>query len=141
MTKPTDEEAAARRVLAHRVRIDLREQLLLLDFQARRKRPSLDGIRDICETISRCMDGHLTDYDHKHGTASERTATMLRLRILNAKLVQDNDRWASDIKLLRAALEKSNAQLRASVHLVEAIVAWCDAEHLTIPHELMGPPQ
>lgn len=138
MTKPTDEEAAARRALATKAGIVLREHLQTLDSEARRKCPDLESIRSEYVAIVEDLDAELSKFDHRFGTASEKTATKLRLRILNAKLVQDNDQWASDIKLLQAALEKSNAQVREGVRIVEALVAICHAHSVPIPPDLMG---
>lgn len=143
--KPTDEEAAARRVLARKLATVLREQVPFIEAQFERTRPDLEGIRSTCFAIYEGMDAELSKYDRKHGTQSEKAATKIWLRTLLGRQQVHSDLLESDVKAQQAQLDKGTAQLVEAVAYVEAcqrLVAdmahLCQSHGIPIPPELMG---
>lgn len=142
MNKPTDEEAAARRVLATKLAIDLRERISFLEDEGQRKRPNLEAIRNECQTLRGSIDTLLGKYDAKHGTETEWVATESRLRGFIAKQTAHIDDLTRIVEWQQSQSQKRDALLRGSVDLVESLVKLCQSSGVDIPPALMGePPQ
>lgn len=148
MNKPTDDEAVARRVLANKLAMLLREQVPFIEAESERTRPDLEMIRSACMAIYEGMDAELSKYDRKHGTQREKAATKIWLRTLLGRQQGHSDLLESDVRNQQALNDRSTAQLVEAVAYVEAcqrLVAdmahLCQSHGIAVPPELMGPPQ
>lgn len=137
--KPTDEEAAARRVLAQKLKADVRGTASVFERESQRKQPDLDTICCACEALAEHMGEHLAAYDRQLGP-SDRTATKFRLRANNKKLAGRVGEQAEIIQRQQAELDKREDLVAEAVPVVKALVALCESHGVAIPPELMGKP-
>ncbi len=141
MTKPTDEEAADRRVLARKLAVDLQERVSLLRCEGNRKRPNINSIRSECQVLRESIDHLLAKYDAKHGTETEWVGTESRLRGFITKQAAHIDDLTRIVEWQQAHSKKRDALLSDGVQIIEALVDLCTRNGVAIPLDLMRPPQ
>lgn len=139
MSRPSDEEVAARRALARKLKTDLRGMVLVFERESQRKKPDLDAMCCAWEVLAEHASESLAEYDRKLGPSDE-TATKFRLRVNNRKLARLNNEQAKIIQRQQVELDKRENVIADATRIVKKLVALCEARGVAIPPELMGEP-
>lgn len=140
MNKPTDEEAAARRVLAQKLKADVRGTASVFERESQRKQPDLFAMCCACESLAEHMGEHLAAYDRQLGP-SDPTATKFRLRANNKKLARHNDELTGIIQRQQTELDKREDVIAGMQRVLKRLVALCESHRVPVPPEFMGEPR
>lgn len=138
MSRPTDEEAAARRVLARKLGIAYAEHARTLESLASMNHPAIDDVRSEVVNVSDEADELLWKYDRDFGAPNERATTKHQLRMLNAKLCNNNESLSERALKYRAQLVGGVAHMEEALNIIHYLARRCQAHGDVVPPELMG---